>query len=54
MVFVKNNDIMVIASYVNVVDNLLKLPEVKKLIPHSTLLWDAHFSDYEGTRVKKL
>ncbi len=54
IVDVEENSIFVPASEVDLVDRLLKLPEVKKLYRGSIFLWSAHYRNYQGTRVKEL
>ncbi len=51
---IEGNSIFVPASDVEMVDRLLKLPEVKDLIRGSIFLWDAHYQSYQGIRVKEL
>jgi len=54
MIEVEGNSIFVPASQVETVDRLLDMPEVKKLTKGSILLWDAHFQNFQGLRVKEL
>ncbi|HDG68210.1 MAG TPA: protein translocase subunit SecD, partial [candidate division Zixibacteria bacterium] len=56
MVDVEGNSIFVPISKVEVVDRLLKMPEVQDLLKrmHSIMLWAAHPREYQGLKVKEL
>ncbi|MCD6418853.1 protein translocase subunit SecD [bacterium] len=54
LVDVEENSIFVSASNVDLVANLLELPQVKELYRGSVFLWDAHYRSYQGIRVKEL
>ncbi len=56
MVDVEGNSIFVPISKVEIVDRLLKMPEVQDLLKrmHSIMLWAAHPREYQGFKVKEL
>jgi len=54
LVDVEGNSMFVSVSDVEIVDRLLKMPEVKELAKGSIFLWDAHSRNYQGVRVKEL
>ncbi len=56
MVDVEGNSIFVPMSKVEIVDRLLKMPQVKQLLKkfHSVMLWAAHPRNYQGMKVKEL